>query len=116
MSALYARRQRQSPPPNRRVSQPMSKDYDSRSQVDDALEEMLPGQELVSRLADVDDADGSAQPFELAGGVDVLDEDVSVPVIPKRANEFICSSCFLIRHISCLASREGGRLICADCG
>jgi hypothetical protein len=38
-----------------------------------------------------------------------------VRVIPKQADEFTCSSCFLVHHRSRLASEKDGRMICTDC-
>jgi hypothetical protein len=42
-------------------------------------------------------------------------EELSVRVIPKQADEFTCSSCFLVQHRSRLASEKGGVMICTDC-
>ena len=58
-------------------------DYDDdRPRVEDALDEVLPGQNLATRWVDVDDADESdmERAFELAGA-DLAGEDVTVPVI-----------------------------------
>jgi len=95
----------------------MNRDYaDNPLRVGETLEEMLSGHELASRWVDIDEAGGSdaKRPLELACA-DLVDEDIAVPVIAKRANEFTCSSCFLIHHVSRLASSQGGQLICADC-
>lgn len=35
---------------------------------------------------------------------DLIADDITVPIIPKRADEFACSNCFLIQHISRLAT------------
>ncbi|MGH8999532.1 MAG: DUF4193 family protein, partial [Acidimicrobiia bacterium] len=32
---------------------------------------------------------------------------------PKRPGEFVCRSCFLVKHPSQLA--DGERILCADC-
>ena len=42
-------------------------------------------------------------------------EELTVRVIPRQANEFTCSSCFLVHHRSQLASEKKGVLICRDC-
>jgi hypothetical protein len=117
MSALRTRRQPKSRASDRRALRAPSSEYDDdRRRVEEPPKEMLPGQDLVSEWADIDDTDGSdmERAVELASD-DVVDENVFVPVIPKRANEFTCSSCFLVHHMSRLASSKGGRLICADC-
>jgi Domain of unknown function (DUF4193) len=54
------------------------------------------------------------RPFEPAS-VDPIGGEITVPVIPKLADEFTCMNCFLIQHVSRLASSEGGELICTDC-
>jgi hypothetical protein len=36
-------------------------------------------------------------------------------VIPKQANEFTCSSCFLVHHRNRLALQTGDRMVCSDC-
>ncbi|MCW2655442.1 MAG: hypothetical protein JWR32_6418, partial [Mycobacterium sp.] len=52
--------------------------------------------------------------FELPGA-DLSGEELSVRVIPKQADEFTCSSCFLVHHRSRLAGANGGVMICTDC-
>jgi Domain of unknown function (DUF4193) len=36
-------------------------------------------------------------------------------VIPQQADEFTCSSCFLVHHRSQLAIGRGNQMICAEC-
>ena len=64
-------------------------------------------------VVDVDESE-SAENFELPGA-DLSGEELSVRVIPKQADEFTCSSCFLVHHRSRLASEKNGRMICTDC-
>jgi len=45
----------------------------------------------------------------------VVGEDVFMPIAPERADEFTCSSCFLVHHMSRLANSNGGQRICTDC-
>ena len=52
--------------------------------------------------------------FELPGA-DLSGEELTVKVIPKQADEFTCSVCFLVQHRSRLATDNGGRLVCVDC-
>ena len=98
----------------------MTTDYDSpRITVDDeltedALQELTGHRDLVqSAVVDADEAD-SAESFELAGA-DLFDEELSVGVIPKRADEFTCSCCYLVYHRSQLASVMGDCMICVEC-
>jgi Domain of unknown function (DUF4193) len=98
----------------------MSTDYDAprRTVTDDVSEDSL--QDLTARrsearlaVVDVDESE-SAESFELPGA-DLSGEELSVRVIPKRADEFTCLSCFLVHHRSRLASEKDGIMICTDC-
>ena len=46
---------------------------------------------------------------------DLSGEELTVRVVPKQADEFTCSSCFLVQHRNRLALQKGDQLICADC-
>jgi hypothetical protein len=59
------------------------------------------------------DADRSDGGFDPPGG-DILDEELSVAVMPIRADEFRCARCFLIHHRS-QRSEHNGQLLCRDC-
>jgi enoyl-CoA hydratase/carnithine racemase len=48
-------------------------------------------------------------------GADLSGEELSVRVVPKQADEFTCSSCFLVHHRSRLAKEKNGEMICTDC-
>jgi Domain of unknown function (DUF4193) len=97
----------------------MATDYDSpRKSDDDVNEDSL--EELKARRADksasavdVDEAE-AAENLELPGA-DLSNEELSVRVLPRQADEFTCSRCFLVHHRSQLASDKGGQLICRDC-
>ena len=85
----------------------MATDYDSPRKTDDELtEDSL--QELQARRMDksstaIDvDPDEAAEALELPGA-DLSNEDLSIRVIPRQADEFTCSSCFLVHHRSQLA-------------
>jgi Domain of unknown function (DUF4193) len=89
----------------------MATDYDAprRTETDDVSEDSLEElkarrNEAQSAVVDVDESE-SAESFEL----------LSVRVIPKQADEFTCSSCFLVHHRSRLASEKNGVMICTDC-
>ena len=98
----------------------MATDYDAprRSEADELAEDSL--EELKARrnenqsgVVDVDE-DASAENFELPGA-DLSHEELAVQVVPKKSDEFTCSSCFLVHHRSQLASEKKGVLICRDC-
>ena len=97
----------------------MATDYDSpRKSDDDVNEDSL--EELKARRADkqassvdVDETE-AAENLELPGA-DLSNEELSVRVLPRQADEFTCSRCFLVHHRSQLASDKGGQLICRDC-
>ena len=48
-------------------------------------------------------------------GADLSGEDLTMPVVPKQADEFTCTSCFLVQHRSRLASLADASPICIDC-
>ena len=94
-------------------------DYDARRVSDvetqdrSALRELaptLPG----SSTAIVDDDPNNVAFFELPGA-DLSSEELSVTVVPQRADEFICSSCFLVQHRSRLRTSSSGLAVCVDC-
>lgn len=97
----------------------MATDYDAPRKTDDDLsEDSL--EELKARrvdkaasTVDVDEAE-NAEGFELPGA-DLSGEELSVTVIPRQADEFMCSRCFLVRHRSQLAKETGGQAVCRDC-
>ena len=97
----------------------MATDYDSPRKTDDEMsEDSL--EELKARRADksasvvdVDEAD-LAESLELPGA-DLSNEELSVRVLPRQADEFTCSSCFLVHHRSQLANTKGTKLVCKDC-
>jgi Domain of unknown function (DUF4193) len=103
-----------------REGKTMATDYDAprRTESDevseDSLEELKARRnEAQSAVVDVDESE-SAESFELPGA-DLSGEELSVRVIPKQADEFTCSSCFLVHHRSRLASEKNGVMICTDC-
>jgi len=97
----------------------MATDYDTPRKTDDEVgEDSI--EELKARrndkggaVVDVDEAD-LAESLELPGA-DLSNEELSVQVIPRRADEFTCSRCFLVHHRSQLAKEDGGQLICSEC-
>ena len=97
----------------------MATDYDTPRKTDDEIgEDSI--EELKARRVDksaspVDVDEGEAsEAFELPGA-DLSNEELSVRVLPRQADEFTCSSCFLVHHRSQLAKQKGSQLICKDC-
>ncbi len=97
----------------------MATDYDAPRKTDDELaEDSL--EELKARRADasssvidIDEAE-AAESHELPGA-DLSHEELSVRVLPKQADEFTCTRCFLVHHRSQLATSKGNQLICKEC-
>jgi hypothetical protein len=95
----------------------MATDYDAprvteSDETDTSLEQLTASRkDTQSPVVDVEDTD-TAESFELPGA-DLSGEELTVRVIPKQADEFTCTSCFLVHHRSRLA--PGGQLICRDC-
>ena len=97
----------------------MATDYDApRKSEEDLNEDSI--EELKTRRADKptavveeDEAD-LAEGYELPGA-DLSGEELLVRVMPAQADEFTCSSCFLVRHRSQIAREKGGLLYCRDC-
>ena len=97
----------------------MATDYDAPRKTDEEENEEslenLKAQHAskVSSSVDADEADLN-ESLELPGA-DLSDESITVMVIPKQADEFTCSRCFLVHHISQLAKGEGAKAVCKEC-
>jgi hypothetical protein len=79
---------------------------------DDSLDELKARRAgAQSPTVDVDEPDGD---FELPGA-DLSEEELTVSVVPMRADEFRCDSCFLVHHRSQLVVHSSGRRLCRDC-
>ena len=96
-----------------------SSDYDARRVSDVETQDRSPLRELAPTLsgastAIVDDDPNDVPFFELPSG-ELSGEELSVTVIPQRADEFTCSSCFLVQHRSRLRTSSSGLPVCADC-
>ncbi|HLL66322.1 MAG TPA: DUF4193 domain-containing protein [Micromonosporaceae bacterium] len=82
---------------------------------EDSLEELKSRRAAAqSPTVDLDEAE-AAESFELPGA-DLSDEELTVAVVPMRADEFRCSRCFLVHHRSQLAGERDGQGICRECG
>jgi hypothetical protein len=85
----------------------MATDYDTPRKTDEELnEESI--EELKARRAD-------AQSGQVDIDADLSGEELTVRVVPKQADEFTCSRCFLVHHRSQLARGEGLTAICSEC-
>lgn len=97
----------------------MATDYDAPRKTDEelneeSLEEIKAQSAKTTSGVDMDEADLN-EALELPGA-DLSDESITVLVIPKKADEFTCSKCFLVNHISNKAREDKkGQPICRDC-
>jgi Domain of unknown function (DUF4193) len=78
----------------------------------DSIEELKARRTTTNAFVDIDD--DSVDGFELPG-VDLADEELSVTVVPMRADEFRCSRCFLVHHRSQRVQAADGSALCRDC-
>ncbi|GGI02774.1 DUF4193 domain-containing protein [Arthrobacter liuii] len=97
----------------------MATDYDDlRPEVKEAQEQSLEALQTantpgpVSATLELDE--GDALDSDVPAG-EIIAEELVVDVIPQRADEFTCSSCFLIRHRSQSARETNGKLYCTEC-
>lgn len=97
----------------------MATDYDaSRKTEEEQKEESLEARRLTAGEHDKnsgkvdEDETELAESYELPGA-DLSHETLDIEVTPKQANEFTCTSCFLVQHVSRRAS--AGRDVCSDC-
>jgi len=94
-------------------------DYDTPRKTDDELgEDSL--EELKARRSDAASGAVDVDEVELAEnlelpGADLSNEELSVRVLPRQADEFTCSRCFLVHHRSQLAKQVGGQPVCREC-
>jgi uncharacterized protein DUF4193 len=97
----------------------MATDYDAprvaEPDADESLEDLKSrrSNDAATAVIDVDDGD-ALDSFDLPD-VDLSGEELTVRVVPKQADEFVCSSCFLVQHHARLALRKDGQQICTDC-
>ena len=98
----------------------MATDYDAprRTESEDATEGSVHvltqrRDDAAAAVIDVDETD-TAEGFELPGA-DLSGEELSVRVVPKQADEFTCSTCFLVQHRHRYAGERAGLPICRDC-
>lgn len=97
----------------------MATDYDAPRKTDDelnedSLEELKARRaEKTSGTVDEDEAE-AAEGFELPGA-DLSGEEFTVRVLPRQADEFTCTRCFLVHHRSQLAMTDELGPVCTEC-
>ena len=98
----------------------MATDYDAPRKTDEdvaaeSIEELQAARrsDKTSGVVDEDETE-AAEGFELPGA-DLSGEELAVRVLPRQADEFTCSSCFLVHHRSQLAEEHDGQMICSEC-
>lgn len=97
----------------------MATDYDAPRKTDEDLSEDSI-EELKARRSDkssgvVDEDEVElAEGYELPGA-DLSGEELSVRVLPRQADEFTCTQCFLVHHRSQLAYEKNGQQVCTEC-
>ena len=96
-------------------------DYDAprRSTLQDVdpetLDALTAAATTAARSPDVDlEEDDTAEGID-PPGADLSGEVLTMPVVPRRADEFTCTSCFLVQHRSRIAGHSAGRPVCLDC-
>jgi hypothetical protein len=93
-------------------------DYDSprRPPVEDdgGLDELrVRSNAAQSSGADLDEME-AAEGFELSG-VDPSGEELTVPVMPMRYDEWRCTRCYLVQHRNQFIARSDGQDVCREC-
>lgn len=96
----------------------MTVDYDAPrrapADADESLDELaVRRNDATTSVLDIDETD-VVESYELPGA-DLSGEEFVVRVIPKQADEFTCSSCFLVHHRSRRARGRNGESICTEC-
>jgi hypothetical protein len=96
----------------------MATDYDAprtkgaEDTVDESLEELAAKRRTPADTAVIDE-DEAVDSFDLPDAD--ISEELTVRVVPRQANEFTCSSCFLVQHRNRLALQRGAEQVCVDC-
>ncbi|MBU9766461.1 DUF4193 domain-containing protein [Mycobacterium sp. TNTM28] len=80
---------------------------------DESLEELATQRRAAANTAVIDE-DEVVDSFDLPDA-DLSGEELSVRVVPKQADEFTCSSCFLVQHRNRLALQKGDQQLCVEC-
>ena len=97
----------------------MTIDYDTPRQsalsqdAEEPLQQLKTGDGGAADLLDSDDTD-LAEGYKLPDA-DLSGEELTVRVVPQQADEFVCTSCFLVHHRSNLAELGQNIQVCRDC-
>ncbi|MGH2688645.1 MAG: DUF4193 family protein [Actinomycetota bacterium] len=70
-------------------------------------------EELLSKRTDVNVVEEDEEETLLDLSRDERTESLTFRAVPKQANEFVCASCFLVKHQSQLA--DPAKNLCRDC-
>lgn len=97
----------------------MARDFDARRSTDvedDEIQEQSLETLKAQRAGSVtdlgDDVDALEAELDLPDA-EVRDEELIVRVLPRQADEFTCTVCFLVHHRSQLADIR--KVVCTDC-
>lgn len=95
----------------------MSTDYDAprkneSEEETESLDELRGRKDSGSNEVDEDEAQ-AAEDFEIPGAV--LEEHLSIRVVPEQDDEFCCSQCFIVHHRSQLDHMDGELPVCSEC-
>ena len=88
----------------------MPEEEEDEAQVEASLDELIA--KKTDRPAPVDEDDDDDEVM-LSMSRDDTREPLTTRVLPVQQNEFICKSCFLVKHRSQLADQR--RQLCRDC-
>ena len=81
----------------------------------ESLEALTAAAKTAARSPDVDlEQDDTAEGID-PPGADLSGEVLTMPVVPRQADEFTGTSCFLVQHRSRIAGHSAGRPVCLDC-
>ena len=75
----------------------------------------IPNRRAKQRDALIDLADAVLAEAYALPGAELAPETLDIEILAQQADEFTCSSCFLVRHRSQLARENGPLLFCSDC-
>lgn len=96
----------------------MATDYDApRRRAEDELEtDSLEGLKAAESMNNSIDDDGEiVEPLDLSA-MELAGEELNVTVIPRREDEFTCSSCYLVQRNNRIDHYDDdGAPICKDC-
>jgi hypothetical protein len=96
----------------------MATDYDAPRKTDDHSDqddlEELKARRATTAVGRADLYEGDQGPIE-PPAADLSDEHLVVSVLPRQADEFTCTGCFLVQHRSRLVRHTRRESICQDC-